>query len=192
LLFSWKNPISSEESRGCPMRATESLKRKDVSVPPEARRNLPAFSVPQLTYNQDRWATLRAKNTETIMSLWENKPYQVRVLGDKKLAPHSLVILRKDTFEKMISLLKDLQHGDATVRGNLDAVFSSLELVERLVEESPEGKNSNLQLAVKTLTHIVGRINAEITLSAPPKPVQASELTDEERKALAELEKSEK
>ncbi len=167
------------------MNSPEPLKNKRQIV--QESKQLPALSFPKFDYEQDRWATTRTQNVEEIASHWEKAPYKVRVLADKKFSSHSMVILRKDTFEKLTSVLRDLERGDAAVRSNLDAVFNSLKLVEELAEKSA-GKDSSLERAVRSLTHICGTISSVITYAAPFKRTSSSELSADEIEALKELE----
>ena len=171
------------------MNSPEPIKNTRQMV--QESKQLPAISFPKFDYEQDRWATTRTQNIEEIAAHWEKAPYRVRVLADKKLSAHSMVLLRKDTFEKLITILRDLERGDAAVKSNLDAVFNTLKLVEQLAEKSA-GKDSSLERAVRSLTHICGTINSVITYAAPFKTTTSAELSAEEAEALKDLEGSEK
>lgn len=171
------------------MNSPETIKNKSQIV--QGSKQLPVLSFPKFDYEQDRWATTRTQNVEEIASYWEKEPYKVRVLADKKFSSHSMVLLRKDTFEKLITILRDLERGDAAVKSNLDAVFNTLKLVEELAEKSA-GKDSSLERAVRSLTHICGTINSVITYTAPFKKTSSSELSVDEIEALRELEGHEK
>lgn len=173
------------------MNTPQPIKNKGPMVREASKRQLPTLSFPKFDFEQDRWATTRTQNVEEIAAHWESAPYKVRVLADKKFSSHSMVLLRKDTFEKLVSIFRDLEQGDAAVRNNLEAVFNTLKLVEQLAEQSA-GKDSSLERAVKTLTHICGTISSEITYSAPFKKVTSADLSAEEIAALKEIESNEK
>lgn len=90
-----------------------------------------------------------------------------------------MVLLRKDSFEKVVNLLKDIQQGEAIVKANLEAVFTSIKLIQTLAHESDKNKQA-LELAVKQLAHISGVLSAVIQFGTPVKKVAPSELTAEE------------
>lgn len=158
------------------------MERSSVINVPEkkSKSSLPiAIPIPQFDFEKDRWATSRTQNVEDIAAHWKAAPYKVRVLTDKKFAGNSMVLLRKDSFEKLVNLLKDLQQGEAIVKANLEAVFTSIKLIETLAQESDKNKPA-LELAVKQLTHISGALSSVIEFGAPVKKVAPSELTAEE------------
>jgi hypothetical protein len=151
------------------------------------RNSLPQLNIPAFEFESEKWSTSRVCNVEEIHKSWKNQPYKVRIFTDRKLAPFSMVMLRKDTFEGVIKAVHDLMNGEAFVRHNFEAVFNSIKLIECLVEKDAE-QPDELRLAVKNLTHIWGTIRSSIEFSAPPKKVKPSKLTAEE---IAELEKIE-
>ncbi len=152
-----------------------------LNVPEKkSKSSLPiSIPIPQFDFEQDKWATSRTQNVEDIASHWKAAPFKVRVLTDKKFAGNSMVMLRKDSFEKLVNLLKDLQQGEAVVEANLEAVFNSIKLIETLAQESDANKPA-FKLAVKNLTLISGALSSVIEFGAPVKKVAPSELTAEE------------
>lgn len=153
--------------------------------------SLAVFERPQFNYEQNKWATTRELNVEEISRHWEKDINLVRVLSDRKLGANSLVMLRKDQFEKIVKVLEDLLNGEAVIRANLSAVFSSIKVIEKLVEEQgPE--DTALYRAVHSLMEICGTVNSVVEFSNPPRKVRPSKLTAQEAEELRQIEAEDK
>src|SRR4051812_13037846 len=89
------------------------------------------FPVPQFDWEDSKWATTRNLSVEDIASIWQGSPYKVRTFSDKKLALNSLVMLKKEAFEKIITVLRDLHGGEPVIKANLEAIFTPIKVIEK-------------------------------------------------------------
>lgn len=161
------------------------------TLPAEKRNPLATFERPQFRFEQNKWSTTRDLNIEEIAHHWEKSPNLVRVLTDRKLGPNSLVMVRKDTFEKMLKVLEDLVQGEAVVRTNMAVVFRIMKTVEKLIE--PEAaKDSALYHAVHSLSEAFGTMSTVIEFSSPKRKMRPSKRSAKEEEELRKIEAEDK
>ncbi len=153
--------------------------------------SLAVFERPQFKYEHDKWATTRELNVDEVAHHWGKDRNLVRVLGDRKLGGNSLVMLRKDEFEKVVKVLEDLLNGEAVIRSNFETVFSMVKVIEKLVEEQGS-EDTALYRAVHSLMKICGTVSSVVEFSNPPRKVRPSKLTAQEAEELRQIEAEDK
>lgn len=150
------------------------------------------IDLPKFSYEEEKWSTSRTMNVESMASHWKNAPHLVRVFTDRKFGHHSMVMLRKDTFEQTVKILHDIQHGEIMVKANLEALFDQVRMVTALYEQGSvqiaQPQNETFTIAIRNLTRVTGQIQSVLQYVKPQKSVSPSELTNEELEELKKLE----
>ncbi len=148
---------------------------------------LPA-TLSSLEFEQGRWATARTTNVEKIADTWRKNPNLVRVFRDPKFGRNEMVLMRKDKFEHMFKLLRDLQNAQAAVQLDMSTLFQAVEAMQSLVEtraqELPESVSKPMAKMTKLIVNIRSRIPAKIVVRSPRRKLQPSPLSKEEQMPL--------
>lgn len=134
-------------------------------------------------HDRDRWPEVRSWNLNQVKKLWEEEPNRVQVIKDPRLGDTSLLLMRKDQFERILNLIKDIEAGQASISHNLDLAITQIECVEHGVSKH----DSELaKKAVKVLKGLVANISSKIHITKGPGKVELSELSPEEKEAAIE------
>lgn len=174
------------------MNTPSNLNTNSASIAAMETRLPVAIDLPKFSYEEEKWSTSRTCNVESIASHWKNTPHLVRVFTDRKFGHHSMVMLRKDTFEHTIKILHDIQHGEIMVKANLEALFDQVKMVTTLFEQGSaniaQQQNETFTIAIRNLTRVTGQIQSVLQYVKPQKNVSPSELTADEQEELRKLE----
>lgn len=144
--------------------------------------------VPQFTFEQQRWSTTRTENVEKIAETWHENPNLVRIFQDPKFGHMQMALLRKDQFEALIKILRDVENGQAAIQFDVAALFDAVGIVQDLVEAKkqalPEELEKPLSKAVSLIVNLWGKISSTIFVQAPKRQVKPSPLSEEEKQPL--------
>lgn len=121
--------------------------------------NFPLKSFTTMELKRDRWSTMRIRNVDIIAKEWKKNPNQVVVLSDPKLRNSEMVMLRKDKFESIVKLFKDLVNGQAFIEHDLKTVMDALFVAQDQINDK-----SN-QLGKEVLEPLLKQINVIINVT---------------------------
>jgi len=137
-----------------------------------------------LTYHdRDRWPEVRGWNLNQVKKMWDEDPARVQVIKDPRLGETTLLMMRKDQFERILNLIKDIEAGQASISHNLDLAITQIECVELGVSKHD---TDLAQKAVKVLKGLVANITSKIQITKGPGEVKLSALSPEEKEAAIE------
>lgn len=134
----------------------------------------------QPRFVQNRWPEVRAWNVNQVKKLWDDEPDRVQVINDPRLGTTSLVMMRKDQFERMHNLISDLLDGQAGIESDLKVALEQVSLIEKIV--IPSGDSESMLSALSVLKVLFS--NSKRIFIADPSPVPPSPLTADELAAL--------
>ena len=153
-----------------------------------AKKGILHATLPSLKFEQGRWATARTTNVEKIADTWRKNPNLVKIFKDPKFGRNEMVLMRKDKFEHMFKLLRDLQNAQAAVQVNMSTLFHAIEAMQSIVEtreqELPESVKKPMSKMTKLIVNIRSRIPAKIVVRSPRRKLQPSPLSKEEKTPL--------
>jgi hypothetical protein len=89
-----------------------------------------------LSFQKSKWATFRELNVEEIKASFTRNPNSVFIMEDRKLLGTSLVVLRKDVFEKMTKLIQDLCAGQIGIDTELTSINVAAQLALSLAKKN--------------------------------------------------------
>lgn len=168
--------------------ATTALTYQEAPALTRSGKRFLPLRVPQFTFEQGRWSTTRTENVEQIAEVWQNNPALVRTFQDPKFRRMQMVLLRKDQFEALLKVIRDLENGQAAVLYDGQALFDAMGLIRDLVEANkemlPEKVERPLSKAVNVMVHLWGKVSSSIIVHAPKRQVTPSPLSEEEQQPL--------
>jgi hypothetical protein len=128
----------------------------------------------------DRWPEVRSWKVDVIRDLWSVEPNRVQVIRDPRLGECSMVLLRKDLFERLKNIASDVESGEAAVRHNVDLLLNTIELVD---DESLLGDptNDRVRKAIKVLRGVAAKLRTEVYVMKSKASHFPSPLSDEEK-----------
>jgi hypothetical protein len=157
--------------------------------------------VPPLCFKPGRWATLRSENVDQMAKAWSDEPSLVVVLSDPKLDSNELVVLSKETLDKLLTPLKELTAGRAALRVDVQVIESNVlalkcvlkMLLNTLGPEQDSPARNALAAAfanIDALEIYISKVSASIVL---PNPLETphSIINEEETRLAKELQKEE-
>lgn len=151
------------------------------------------FSIPSFRYIQARWSTTREKNVTDIAESWSNEPNQVLILSDPKLGENQMVLLRKDMFENLVKLLKDVISGEVQIKTDVQTMLDAIAILKnRVSEQGLDTKDQILGNAIQIISRMQGQVNSSLNFTAPFRPVSPGPLSEEDLKNASELPEDEK
>ena len=144
---------------------------------------LPAQDLKFAFANDVGWPVVRSWNVNQVRDIWKKEPNRVQILKDRRLEDCEMVLMRKDTFENLLNITRDVEGGQAIIRHNLDLLVSQLDILE----QSPTHVDGTLtQKVIRVLRGIVGNVQTQVHLVAKSKLQSMSPLSQEEKETSVE------
>jgi hypothetical protein len=141
-----------------------------------------------LSYEHDRWATMRGLNVEAIGSLWKENPNRVRVIDDPRLGDEQLVVLSKKNFEMMLNFISDLESGNIGVGGDIETIGEHFALIQKLLEEKCKSVDKEelepVMMAVQLTSKVLTKTKTHFLVVSDSKAPQSPTLTQEDMDLL--------
>jgi hypothetical protein len=88
-----------------------------------------------LSFQRSKWATFRETNVDQIKATFAANPSSVFIMEDRKLLGSSLVVLRKDMFERLTKLIEDLCAGQIGIETELTSIQVASQLALSLAKK---------------------------------------------------------
>lgn len=152
-----------------------------------SQRFLPV-QVPSFTFEQDRWSTTRTEKVEKIAEAWQNNPGLVRIFQDPKFGHMQMALLRKDQFEALLKVIRDIESGQAAVRYDVQALVDAIGIIQDLVDAQKAALPKELERPLSKAVHLIvtlwGKVSSSILVQAPKRHVAPSPLSEEELQPL--------
>lgn len=146
------------------------------------------FSIPTFHYSQERWSTTREKNVSQMVEIWCQDPNRVLVLTDPKFGENSIVILKKELFETVLKLLKDVLSGEVQIKTDVQTLLDAIAILkDRVSERGLDTKDQILGNAIQIISRVQGKVTSSLNFVAPVRPIKPTTLSEDEIKNANEL-----
>ncbi len=144
---------------------------------------LPAKELKFNFANDVGWPVVRSWNVNQVRDLWKKEPNRVQILKDRRLEDCEMVLMRKDSFENLLNITRDIEGGQAVIRHNLDLLVAQLEILE---QSPPHADGALTQKVFRVLRGIVGNVQTQVHLVTRNKSQNISPLSLEEKETSIE------
>lgn len=126
------------------------------------RTDLLPVDLPSPRFERARWSTARTESVEHVLETWSDQPDLVRVFEDPKLGRAELVMLRKDRYDQLLKVLRNLACGQAGIRVELEGLAKVQVALRTAVERMQP--DPLLESLVGLMGDFMGQIESSIVV----------------------------